>query len=224
MSAAVTLTDNFVTAFNALVIDLGLSLPWPKPESFTPANGDSPILVWGGSGSVGQYVIQVLKHYGYTNILATASPKHHEKLKRYGAKHLFDYNSPTVVSDIKSISAEIPLIVDCIGSKEGSLAPISKIATSGALAAIILPVMVVLATAPSAKPTYSIEANKEAEWAPGVDVRGIQTHKYAEVMSKIANFATITYNHCITVQSRSSRKVAARSHASDARARPDRAQ
>jgi len=179
----VTLSDNFVTAFSALVIDVGLSLPWPKPETFAPDAPASPILVWGGSGSVGQYALQILKYYGYTNILATASPKHHEKLKLYGAKHVFDYSSENVVLDIKDTAdSKISFVIDCIGSKEGSLAPISKIVTSGARVAILMPVIVVPSTPMSQSPLYSLEPESQADWALEVDVRGVRTHHYAEVI------------------------------------------
>ena len=95
MQEAVTLPNNFVTAYHTLVTDLGLSLPWPKPSDFTPQHAVDTVLIWGGSSSVGQYALQILKYFGYQNLLATASPKHHELLKSYGATRVFDYNDPT---------------------------------------------------------------------------------------------------------------------------------
>lgn len=48
---AVTLPNNFVTAYHTFVTDLGLTLPWPKPTDYTPKHAEDPILIWGGSSS-----------------------------------------------------------------------------------------------------------------------------------------------------------------------------
>ena len=39
MQEAVTLPNNFVTAFHSLTADLGLELPWPKPDDWVPPQG-----------------------------------------------------------------------------------------------------------------------------------------------------------------------------------------
>lgn len=173
-----TLPNNFVTVFHALVNDLGLKLPWPKHVS-QPDRISTPILIWGASSSVGQFAIQILKFYGYTNIIATASSKHHAKLARYGAARLFDYRSSTVISELNSLE-DIPLFLDCIGSKEGSLTPISKVAKSGAKVAVLLPVIVKPATEED-KPVYSMDIEAEATWAAGVATSGVRTHFYEQV-------------------------------------------
>ena len=111
---AVTLPNNFVTVFHSLTTDLGLETPWPKPENYVPDDADSAILVWGGSSSVGQFAIQILRYYGYKNILATASQKHHEKLRILGAHQVFDYNNPDVVESILKSGGDrgVPLVYD----------------------------------------------------------------------------------------------------------------
>ena len=58
-------------------------------------------LIWGGSGSVGTFAIQSAKSLGFT-VYATASPKHHEYLKKLGAHAVFDYKDSDVVSQIVS--------------------------------------------------------------------------------------------------------------------------
>lgn len=140
------------------------------------------ILIWGGSSSVGQYALQILRHWGYTNLLATASKQHHELLKSYGARAVFDYRSPTVVEDILSAAGEagVPLVLDCIVSKEGSLKPIAKIAKKGSTIAALLPVIIRDASDTEA-PIYSMEVKDEADWAEGVDARGVRTHFYLDV-------------------------------------------
>lgn len=189
MPEAVTLPDNFVTVFHTLTTDLGIETPWPKPENYVPKGASAPILIWGGSSSVGQYAIQILRYYGYTNILATASKRHHAKLQSLGAKCTFDYNDPNAVSSIldvgTSLSADdgkagIPLIFDCIGSQEGSIKPISKLAKPGARVAVLLPV-IVRDSSETQDPVYEMDVRKAADWEEGVDARGVRTHNYLDV-------------------------------------------
>ena len=172
-----------------MTADLGIELPWPKPENYDPPNEKEAILIWGGSSSVGQYALQILKYYGYSNLIATASNKHHDKLKRMGAKWTFDYNDPHIVSHILNTGssqivtgshAGIPFILDCIGSKYGSIEPISKIAKSGSKVAILLPVIVKDSTE-TEDPEYEMDVTKAAGWVEGVDARGVRTHFYLEV-------------------------------------------
>ncbi|KAJ4403229.1 hypothetical protein N0V91_006632 [Didymella pomorum] len=181
LAEAVTLPNNFVTVFHAVTTDLGIELPWPKPDDYVPANADIAILIWGGASSVGQFAIQILRYYGYTNIVATASRKQHDKLQRLGAKSLFDYNNPDVVESLKQAGGEkgIPLTLDCIGSKNGSIEPISQVAKSGAKVAILLPV-IVRDSSETEAPEYEMDVQKVAHWNAGVDARGVRTHFYLD--------------------------------------------
>jgi NADPH:quinone reductase-like Zn-dependent oxidoreductase len=186
---AVTLPNNFVTVFHALTTDLGMETPWPKPEDYVSRNADKPILVWGGSSSVGQFAIQILRYYGYKHILATASSKHHDKLRSLGAKQVFDYNDKDIISRIleEGGSDGVPLVFDCIGSKFGSIAPISKIAKAGTKVAILLPVVVRDSTE-TEDPEYEMDVSVAADWQKGVDARGVRTHFYLDVSS---NFPSV---------------------------------
>jgi NADPH:quinone reductase-like Zn-dependent oxidoreductase len=192
LSEAVTLPNNFVTVFHALTTDLGIETPWPKPEGYVPESADQPILIWGGSSSVGQFALQILRYYGYTKVLATASRKHHEKLRSLGAKTVFDYNDRDVVASIIHDGGEvrIPLVLDCIGSKNGSIAPVSKIAKTGAKVAILLPV-VLRDSSETEDPLYEMDVNAAAEWENGVDARGVRTHSYTDVSIVIVARSTL---------------------------------
>lgn len=99
----------------------------------------------------GQYAIQILKYYGYTNIITTASKTHHALLQSFGAIHTFDYRDGDITDSIlrsaESSNRErdgptIPFILDCIGSQKGSLAPLARVAQGGARVAVLLPVIV----------------------------------------------------------------------------------
>ncbi|KAI1127500.1 GroES-like protein [Nemania abortiva] len=182
LEEAITVPTNLVTAFNTIATDLKLPTPWPKPAAYRPPGADEHILVWGAASSVGQYTIQVLKYYGYKQIIATASPKHHALIKELGASDVYDYRSPTIVDDLLKGAQggegpAFPLIVDCIGSQEGTLAPISKVAQSGSTVAVMLPVILKHARKDIA-PEYSMDATTSVEWAPGVNVSGVRTHFY----------------------------------------------
>ena len=80
---------------------------------------------------------------------------------------MFDYNSPTVVEDLRKAADQVngqkergrdtgplyPYIIDCIGSLEGALIPITNLATKGTIVASLLPVII----------THSSEPGREAE-------------------------------------------------------------
>lgn len=182
---AVTVPVNLVSAIHSIVTDLELDLPWPIPQDWKPKNAGKPILIWGAGSSVGIYIIQVLRHWKYTNILAIASSKHNEYLRRLGAQAVFDYTKSTVVDDINAHVAKdqhIPYIIDCIGSVNGTLTPLTKIAQPKSVVAVMLPV-IVSHSSDQQEPTYEMDVAKclVGRWADDVTVRGIRTHFYTNV-------------------------------------------
>ncbi|GKT63483.1 zinc-binding dehydrogenase [Colletotrichum tofieldiae] len=178
---AVTVPTNLITVFHAATADLGLELPWPRPEGWEPKQKDDAVLVWGAASSVGVYAVQVLRYWGYRNVLAVASEKHHAYLREIGAKATFSYRDADVVEKIlKFVGREgVPLVLDCIGSVQGTLRPLTKIARKGTKVAIMLPVIVRDAT-DDVEPEYEMDVNRAlvGEWAEGVELRGVRTHFY----------------------------------------------
>ncbi|KAF2473738.1 putative quinone oxidoreductase [Lindgomyces ingoldianus] len=75
-----------------------LALPFP---TISPTPSGKTLLIWGGSTSVGCNAIHLATAAGY-EVIATASPKNHEYLKKLGAVEVFDYRSASVVPDIIS--------------------------------------------------------------------------------------------------------------------------
>jgi NADPH:quinone reductase-like Zn-dependent oxidoreductase len=73
-----------------------LNLQYP---TVPPKQTGQTLLVWEGSTSVGCNAVQLAVAAGY-EVFSTASPKNFELVKRLGASRVFDYNSPTVVSDL----------------------------------------------------------------------------------------------------------------------------
>lgn len=188
LQAAATVGSSVVTVFHSVTADLGLDLPWPIPQGWKPEHADTPVLLWGAAGSVGMFLLQVLRHWGYQNLLAVASSKHHGYLKSLGAAATFDYTENDVTDKIlahlgeKSDGPRIPFLFDCIGSYHGTLKPLTRIADSGSTLAILLPVIVRDAS-DTDPPIYEGDVTKchENEWAKNVTLRGVRTHFYANV-------------------------------------------
>ncbi|KAG2036877.1 chaperonin 10-like protein [Suillus americanus] len=66
----------------------GLIPPWTKSASGHESK--KPIVILGGSSSVGSYVIQLARLSGFYPIISTASPSNEELVRNYGATHFFD--------------------------------------------------------------------------------------------------------------------------------------
>ncbi|KAF5349758.1 hypothetical protein D9758_010197 [Tetrapyrgos nigripes] len=88
----------------------------PSPES--PASSPIDLLVWGGASSAGHFTVQ-LAQLGGMRVIATASPKHFDRLKALGADEVFDYRDPEVSKKIRAYTnGNLEHAVDCIA--EGS--------------------------------------------------------------------------------------------------------
>ncbi|THV89161.1 alcohol dehydrogenase [Aureobasidium pullulans] len=186
-AAASTLPNNFCTAYFTLSEKLGVKLPWPPVNRETSEDAQSPIIIWGAAASVGQYALQILKHWGYTNVIAVASPKHQDKLLSLGARYVVDYrDSAAAIDTIRSIlneqdSSAIVRAFDCVDSKTGSLIPLSKIVTKpGSTVAALLPVVVSSPDLqqPDTELAISFDVQGEAEWATDVKVQGVAVYAY----------------------------------------------
>ncbi|EJD44938.1 GroES-like protein [Auricularia subglabra TFB-10046 SS5] len=127
-----TVPAAFVTA--AAGLEEGLSV-----DLATPITSGEPLLVWGGSSSVGAFVIQLAAQAGY-RVLATASPANHAYVKSLGAAEVFDYHDSNVVEQIrKAAGPSLSRVYDAIsenGSIEASAASITS--TGGGTVNIIL--------------------------------------------------------------------------------------
>ncbi|PWN18414.1 NAD(P)-binding protein [Microstroma glucosiphilum] len=81
----------------------------------------TPVLIWGGSSSVGSYAIQLAALRGL-QVYTTASPAHHERLRSLGAHEVLDYRSQDVPALLKERGVSIKHAFDCIGSTPTSQA------------------------------------------------------------------------------------------------------
>ncbi|KAJ7675259.1 chaperonin 10-like protein [Mycena rosella] len=93
----------------------------PSPLAHYPGQ---PAVVIGGSSSVGQYVIQLLKLSGFSPIIAYASTKHAAHLNSLGATHVLDRTTtpltpPALHAAVQAItSAPIPIVFDSVCSAD----------------------------------------------------------------------------------------------------------
>ncbi|KAG9008255.1 hypothetical protein FRB94_013615 [Tulasnella sp. JGI-2019a] len=142
-----TIIDNFVTAWWTIMDSFKLPTPltWPPKDVLDPTIASTPILVWGAGTASAQYIIQVLKLLGFTNIIATASPRSSARALSLGATHVADYNDPKVVDQIKSVvgsSTPIKFAVDTV-STEQSMRLISQLVTApDSRVALLMPIKV----------------------------------------------------------------------------------
>ncbi|KAJ7790601.1 hypothetical protein B0H14DRAFT_3501451 [Mycena olivaceomarginata] len=114
--SAATVPDNFITSFYTLFDQLFLPVPTSPPSPRPPRPPTTPSH-------------PRLPHAaGYTNVLATASPKHHAFLRTLSATHVFDYASATLTADVaRAVSGDVL-------SAQGTLALLLPIKTGNNVA------------------------------------------------------------------------------------------
>ncbi|KAG2146085.1 chaperonin 10-like protein [Suillus bovinus] len=69
-------------------LEAGIDPPWVKCVSGHEPK--KPIVILGGSSSVGSYAIQLARLSGFYPIVTTASPSNEDLVRDYGATHFFD--------------------------------------------------------------------------------------------------------------------------------------
>ncbi len=94
--AATVLPLSLSTAASGLYQSDYLNLPLP---THNPQSTGKTLLVWGGSSSVGCSVIQLAVASG-VEVVATASKRNFDLVKKMGAKEVFDYTTPSIVGDL----------------------------------------------------------------------------------------------------------------------------
>ncbi|KAJ7464601.1 chaperonin 10-like protein [Mycena latifolia] len=139
LDAAATIPDNFITAFYTLFEQFSLPAPGSFPAATPPPDHATPILIYGAGSTTGQYALQLLHAAGYTNIVATASPKHHAFLRALGATRVVDYASPTLAADITAGGEKIALALDAI-TADGTLARVAEVLSPRGTVALLLPI------------------------------------------------------------------------------------
>lgn len=84
------------------------------------------MLIWGGSSSIGGVGVQQASKMGYV-VYATASPHHHDYVKKLGASKVFDYKDINVVDEIVKSAKEEGITINLAYDAAGALQPILDI-------------------------------------------------------------------------------------------------
>ncbi|KAF5342097.1 hypothetical protein D9611_002018 [Ephemerocybe angulata] len=157
---ASTVPGCFTTAYIALynVHPHGFDFDAPVTEGAKGKYNGIPMIVLGGSSSVGQSVIQMAKLSGFSPIITTASLKHAEYLKSLGATHVLDRNKGLTKDQVASIT-EVPIkaVFDAISVTETQTAGFELLASGGQLVTTLQPI-----------PTLNDKASEEEKWVAWV--------------------------------------------------------
>ncbi|KAG1876340.1 chaperonin 10-like protein [Suillus subluteus] len=135
--SAATVPVGFDTALVGLYgneFGAGVSPPWTK--SAGDHESKKPIVIFGGSSSVGSYVIQLARLSGFYPIIATASPSNEDLVKDYGATHFFDRNlsgKQLMTAISKVTDRPIEVVYDAISAPETQLVAWELLANNGTL-------------------------------------------------------------------------------------------
>jgi len=90
--------------------------------------------------SIGLIGIQLAALSGL-EVITTCSPRNFDLVKSLGAKYVFDYNSPTVVEDIKRVTNDkLQYLYDCVSISGSTAKAVQCLAPSGGKVATVLPV------------------------------------------------------------------------------------
>ncbi|KAI0196713.1 zinc-binding dehydrogenase [Xylaria flabelliformis] len=131
---ASTISLAFATAVQAMFQRLGL------PEPSKPATSPIPVLINGGTSSVGLYAVQLAKFAGLY-VIATASKQNHDLLTALGADAVVDYKDPAWPQKVRELSHDnLQHAFDCIAEKETTATVARAMSpTSGGRVICILP-------------------------------------------------------------------------------------
>ena len=131
---AVTLGVGITTVGQGLYQELGLPIPPAKVQEPTP------ILIYGASTATGTLAVQFAKLSGY-EVLATASPRNFDLLRKLGADQVFDYSDPEVGAKIRNATSDkLKLVFDCIAEGNSFAISAAAISSTGGHVSALLPV------------------------------------------------------------------------------------
>lgn len=177
---AVTIPDNFVTAFYTIFDQLGLPFPLQFPATTAPQDAEVPILIYGAGSTAGQYAIQILRLAGYVNVIAIASSRHHEYLRSLGAKHTIDYRVPDMADrTIRAAGGKVQLAMDCI-TAEGTMKRVAQVVRPKARVALLLPIKEGDSLVPESGKMWMAVPSDRNPFGEDVKVMGVRTFLYQD--------------------------------------------
>ncbi|KAG2147618.1 chaperonin 10-like protein [Suillus clintonianus] len=112
----------------------GITPPWTK--SAGDHESKKPIVILGGSSSVGSYTIQLARLSGFYPIITTASPSNEDLVRDFGATHFFDRNlsgQQLKAAISKATGSPIKIVYDAISLPETQSVGWELLAKNGTL-------------------------------------------------------------------------------------------
>ncbi|KAG2153981.1 chaperonin 10-like protein [Suillus clintonianus] len=134
--------DTAVAGLYGKHLGAGITPPWAKIVN--DHEPKKPIVILGGSSSVGSYTIQLARLSGFYPIITTASPSNEDLVKDYGATHFFDRHlsaSQLMVAINKVTDSPIRIVYDAISLPETQSVGWGLLAQNGILV-LTLPALV----------------------------------------------------------------------------------
>ncbi|KZV75111.1 GroES-like protein [Peniophora sp. CONT] len=120
---------------------IGLEAPWT--DAGKGKYSGKPILIMGGSTSVGQYAIQLAKLSGFSPIIVTASQRNAEYCKAAGATHVIDYRETPYAQLHEAISKittqSIEVVFDAVTREDSAPAGFQALAPGGGMVVLLPP-------------------------------------------------------------------------------------
>ncbi|KAF4614055.1 hypothetical protein D9613_007418 [Agrocybe pediades] len=140
-SLPLALTTAYIGLYNIAPHGLGY-LPPNSAENRGKYAG-TPLVVFGGSSSVGQMTLQLAKISGFFPIITTASVKHTAYLKSLGATHVIDRNAEhdALVTEVRNIvnGQKILGVYDAISNAATEQAALDILSPQGQLVITLRP-------------------------------------------------------------------------------------
>ncbi|WRT67523.1 uncharacterized protein IL334_004495 [Kwoniella shivajii] len=122
--AAATLGTGLITAGVALFRTLGLSINSLSVSTKATRKENAPwVLIWGGAGITGVYLIELARLLGY-RVICSASPANHEYVRSLGADVVLDRwsNPKELVETIrKETKDQVHIAIDNVGGATAAL-------------------------------------------------------------------------------------------------------
>jgi NADPH:quinone reductase-like Zn-dependent oxidoreductase len=113
-----------------------LALPFPPSKVQEPTS----ILIYGASTATGTLAVQYAKLSG-CEVIATASPRNFDLLRKLGADQVFDYNEADVGAKIrKATNNKLKLVFDCISEHNSFEISAAALSSEGGHLSALLPV------------------------------------------------------------------------------------
>jgi NADPH:quinone reductase-like Zn-dependent oxidoreductase len=135
--AGLPITDAAAAPIDALTAEQGLT------DELAVTAGDR-VLITAGAGGLGHFAVQIARILGATEVVATASPQHHEFLHHLGAAVVIDHTKPGWPDEVREVTdGGAQKVLACAAP---TLAGAARAARDGAL--IATPVHTELLTEP----------------------------------------------------------------------------